>query len=302
MVQRISAFGGWANGDAAFVGPNPPNDALITYYLKKRHIFGDMTIEILGPDGKKLADVPSSKRRGLSRAKWSMRLKPPRIPAAAIAFGGNLGPRVLPGTYTVRMTKDKSVYETTLHVVSDPRSKHTPEDRKAQFELAMKLYGMLDDMTFDVDRINDVRGGLLERAGKLPEGDALAATLRADADQVDALRKKIVATNEGGAITGEERLREYLIGLYDSVVVYEGRPSRIQFQRTESLKRELSDVVAGFDAWTGKNLGGINESLKSKSLTPIELLDRADWEKQAAEGGGGGAATEMERDKLGKRD
>ena len=302
VVQRIFAFGGWGNGDASFEGPNPPNDAQIVYYQKKRHIFGDLTIEILGPDGKKLADVPSSKRRGLSRAKWSMRLKPPRIPAAAIASGGNLGPRVLPGTYTVRMTKDKSVYETKLHVVSDPRSKHTPEDRKAQFDLAMKLHGMLGDMTFDVDRINGVRGGLLERAGKLPEGDALAATLRADADQVDALRKKIVATTEGGAITGEERLREYLIGLYDSVVVYEGRPSRIQFQRTESLKRELSDVVAGFDAWTGKNLGGINESLKSKSLTPIELLDRADWEKQAAEGGGGGAATEMERDKLGKRD
>jgi hypothetical protein len=27
------------------VGPNPPSDAVITYYLKKRHIFGDMKIE-----------------------------------------------------------------------------------------------------------------------------------------------------------------------------------------------------------------------------------------------------------------
>ena len=33
-----------------------------------------------GPDGKKLADIPTSKRRGLSRAGWSMRLKPPRVP------------------------------------------------------------------------------------------------------------------------------------------------------------------------------------------------------------------------------
>src|SRR5439155_9356552 len=35
-IQRVSASGGWANGDAAFVGPKPPGDAVITYYQKKR--------------------------------------------------------------------------------------------------------------------------------------------------------------------------------------------------------------------------------------------------------------------------
>ena len=64
------------------------------------------------------------------------------------------------------MTKDKKVYETKLELVPDPRSKHTPEDRKAQFALAMKLYGMLGDMTFAVDRINGVRAALEERAGE----------------------------------------------------------------------------------------------------------------------------------------
>ena len=282
VVQRIFAFGGWGNGDAVFEGPNPPTGAQIVYYQRKRHVFGDLTIEVFGPDGKKLADVPSSKRRGLSRAGWSMRLKPPHIPPAAMASGGFFGPRVLPGVYTVRMTKDKTVFETKIHVVADPRSKHTPEDRKAEFDLAMRLYGMLGDMTYAVDRINGVRTGLEERAGKLPAGDPLAAQLRADAGQVDALRKKIVATTEGGAITGEERLREYLLDLYDGVVLYEGRPSQMQVDRTASLGRELSDVVAEFDAWTAKNLSGINDSLKAKSLPAIELLTRPSWEKERA--------------------
>ncbi len=75
----------------------------------------------------------------------------------------------------------------------------------------MKLYDLLEDMTFAVDRINGMRGSLLdERAAKLPAGDPLAASLRAASAQVDAIRKKIVATKEGGAITGEERLRENL--------------------------------------------------------------------------------------------
>ncbi len=303
-VQRIPAQGGWVNGDAEFEGPNPSSDAAITYYQKKRHIFGDLTIEVLGPDGKVLAKVPSSKRRGLSRAGWSMRLKPPRVPTAATGAGANVGPRVLPGTYTVRMTKDKNTYETKLHVVADPRSKHTPEDRKAQFALAMKLYAALGDMTFAVDRLNGVRSGLEERAAALPAGDPLAARLRAAAGQVDALRKKIVATTEGGAITGEERLREYLTSLYDSVVYYEGRPSATQVQRADALGRELADVVRDFDAWTAKELPGIDRDLAAKGAKPIELLTRAAWEKQGEEDGGGaeGGANEFERDRLFERD
>jgi photosystem II stability/assembly factor-like uncharacterized protein len=302
--QRIPAGGGWVNGDASFEAPNPSSEAQIVYYQRKRHVFGDLTIEVFGPDGKKLADIPSSKRRGLSRARWSMRLKPPRIPTAAVASGGSFGPRVLPGTYTVRMTKDKNVYETKIRLVTDPRSKHTPEDRKAQFDLAMKLYRLLGDMTFTVDRINGVRSGLLDRAGKAASGDALASSLRGEADQVDALRKKIVATTEGGAITGEERLREYMLDLYDNVVFYEGRPSATQVQRAGALKRELADVVADLDAWAAKELPGINASLAAKSLSPIELLTRSDWEKHGDEetGGAGGAQSESDRERFQERD
>src|SRR5271154_6269733 len=44
--QRLEANGGWAEGNATFFGPDPADAALITYYQKKRHIFGKMTIEI----------------------------------------------------------------------------------------------------------------------------------------------------------------------------------------------------------------------------------------------------------------
>src|SRR5205823_2759250 len=60
-VQRVSASGGWSNGDAVFIGPNPPDQAVITYYQKKRHIFGDLKIEVFDEDGKLLGTVPTSK-------------------------------------------------------------------------------------------------------------------------------------------------------------------------------------------------------------------------------------------------
>ncbi|HEV2668037.1 MAG TPA: sialidase, partial [Blastocatellia bacterium] len=78
-AQSISGSGGWAPGDAAFVGPNPTDDAVIIYYQRKRHIFGDLKIEVFDSEGQSLGAIPSSKRRGLSRATWSMRLKPPKV-------------------------------------------------------------------------------------------------------------------------------------------------------------------------------------------------------------------------------
>ncbi|MDQ4121043.1 MAG: sialidase [Acidobacteriota bacterium] len=102
-VQRISASGGWMNGDAAFVGANPPDEAVIAYYQKKRHIFGDLKIEVFDSAGQLVGTIPTGKRRGLTRTTWAMRLKPPKVPTAATAaFGAAYGPRVLPGVYTVK--------------------------------------------------------------------------------------------------------------------------------------------------------------------------------------------------------
>jgi photosystem II stability/assembly factor-like uncharacterized protein len=279
-VQRIPASGGWSNGDAVFVGPNPPDEALITYYQKKRHIFGDLKIEVFDGQGKLLGTIPTSKRRGLSRATWPMRLKPPKVPtAASAAFSAAYGPRVLPGTYTVKMTRDKEVYTTQLQVLADPRSKHTPEDRKAQFDLSMKLYDLLGEMTFAVEGINRVRLALDERASRLQSNDPLRERLLSASAQVDELRRKIVATKEGGAITGEERLREFLTDLYGNVVFYEGRPSQTQVERADALARELADVVKSFEAWTEKDLPNVNSALAEKRLEPVKALTREEWEK-----------------------
>jgi hypothetical protein len=270
--QRIQAGGGWVNGDAAFVGDNSPNEAVITYYQKKRHIFGDLKIEVFDAAGKSVGVIPSGKRRGINRVTWSMRMPAPKVPSAAtIAGGATVGPRLLPGTYTVKMTKDKNVYTTILQVAPDSRSKHTALDRRAQFDLAMKLYNQLGEMTKIVERINSVRLALDDRAAKVTNDDALKNQLQTASRQVDEIRKKIVATKEGGAITGEERLRDFLSDLYGNVVGYEGRPSQMQVERADALTRELVDVSASFDTWMKKEMAGLNTALTKKQLEEIKI-------------------------------
>jgi len=269
-----------------FNGPNRPSGAFIPYYQRSRHVYGDMKIEIFDQQGKLVDTVPSSTHRGVNRALWSMHLKPPRVPqAATAAFGAAIGPRVPPGVYTVKLTKGDKVYTAQLNVVLDPRAKFSVADRQAQFDLVTKLGATLNHMTWAVDAIVGVRDNAAARAAKLPENDPLRPKLLQLSEAVDQIRSKIVATKEGGMITGEERLREYLAGsaesggLYGDVSSYEGRPTDSQIARAEALARELEDVIREFTETAGRQLPDINRGLEAKKLAPIAMISEEDWRK-----------------------
>lgn len=293
-VQYFDTFGGWAEGDETFKGRNRPFNAQITYYQRSRHIFGDLKIEILDEHGKSVDTVPGSKHRGLNRANWSMRVKAPAVPPAATAlFEAAQGPRVLPGTYTVKMTKGDNVYTQQLTVKLDPRAKFSVEDRKAQFDLVMKIYHTIEHMTYGVDAIEGVRDAAKSRATKLTEKDPLRKQLLDLAAKCDDLRSKIVATKEGGMITGEERIREHLGQLYGTVNNYEGRPAEYQAAREDSLARELDDVIGDFEKLTQKEVVAVNTGLKKKKAEPISVLTEADWQKNREAEGESGASGGM---------
>jgi hypothetical protein len=99
------------------------------------------------------------------------------------------------------------------------------------------------------------------------------------AQQADALRSKIVATKEGGAITGEERIREYLTSVYGDVNNYDGKPTNSQIERTDALGRELDNVIKELDQLTSKQLPAINSGLQKKKLAPIQPITEQQWEK-----------------------
>src|SRR5262249_20635117 len=68
--QRMHDVGGWPEGDAHFVGPNPAGGAEISYYQRSRHLFGPIKIEVIGEDGKVIDTVSATKRRGVNRVGW----------------------------------------------------------------------------------------------------------------------------------------------------------------------------------------------------------------------------------------
>lgn len=274
--QRIRAWGGWSEGDAGYAGQSASNDVVITYYQKTRHLFGKLKLEVLDADGNLIDTLPTSKRRGINRVYWSMSRKPPTVPPAASVAGNSLqGPRVPPGTYTLRLTKGDQVIEDRITVGLDRRAQFSVADRQANYDASMRVHAMFGRMSDLVAKIQAVRGGADGVSGTLPADDDLRASLAALSARVETLRKEIVATKEGGAITGEERLREHMDSLYGGLIGYEGKPADTLVAYIGVLDRRLKTLETDFAAIRDGDLAKANAALKARGLPEIQLPEKA---------------------------
>jgi photosystem II stability/assembly factor-like uncharacterized protein len=277
VQQRVQANGGWSEGDAAFSGDNAPGGLSITYYLRSRHVYGPIKLEVLDAAGKLVDTITPSKRRGINRIGWLMRVKPPKVPRAAqVAFGASQGPRVPPGTYTLRLTRGAETIETKLAIGLDRRAPYNAADRKAQFDAVMKAHGLFGDVTKLAARIDGAHDAIRDRMKGLPATDDLAKKLQGLLDRTDAARKLIVATTEGGAITGEERIREHLDSLYGALNGWEGRPAKYQLDGIEALRREFADVDKTVATIVTTDARALDDELKKHNLQPLPAISALD--------------------------
>jgi photosystem II stability/assembly factor-like uncharacterized protein len=274
VEQRIQGNGGWSEGDANFVGDNPADGAVITYFQKARHVVGRMKLEIIGPDGAVVEELPTSKRKGLNRIVWAMRTKPPLTPPAASLAGNSLlGQRVLPGQYKVRLTKAGEVTEVPLTVTPDARATYAVADRAAQYEAAERVKTLFRRMTGLTFGLVAMKQGAEKAAADPAATPAAKATAQALAGKADALRKQVVATTEGGAITGEERLRENMDAAYGQIISTEGRPPAYAVARVDALERELKEVEDAFAALKATKAAALNADLARTGIAPISLAE-----------------------------
>ncbi|HSY46018.1 MAG TPA: hypothetical protein VK800_08195 [Steroidobacteraceae bacterium] len=301
VQQRIEGQGGWPNGAAAFVGDNPAAGAVITYYQRSRHLFGKLKIEVLDESGHVVAELPASSRRGLNRVVWTMHLPPPHVPPAVqLAFAATQGPRALPGAYTIRMENNGKTYDTKIEVGLDRRVKWSLSDRRAQFDAAMKVDTLFNDEAALFAQIVGLREQV-DAAGKgRSKQDPLARKLGEFDSKLDAVRKEIVATTEGGAITGEERLREHTDQLYGAVTSWDGPPSGYALDNIAALRAQLGAISAEFATLTSHDLPPLNSALKAKGAPVLTVPPLAAFDDDEPRGGGRAAAGRFDPDAAGE--
>jgi hypothetical protein len=267
---------GWT-GDDEYTGSIPQEAAPIAYYLKKRHVFGEMNIEIYDKDNKMIQKLPAGKRKGINLVYWTVRMKPPKVPASPQLEGAAMtGPNVSPGEYTVKLFIDKDVYETKIRLLYDPKSRYSIADREVRQKAVMQAYHLLENLAYLDREATDIRDMARER--EKGASKALAKQLNDVAVRMDTLHGKMVSTKEG-KVTGEERIREKLAFIYGAMISYQGRPTESQLTGLNDFVKQVDKMNSDITAFKDHDLTSINHSLVEAKKEEIKVISEDEFLK-----------------------
>jgi photosystem II stability/assembly factor-like uncharacterized protein len=267
-------------GDDEFTGSNPPGSLLINYYMNKRHVFGEMHLEIYNDKGEKIKELPAGKRKGINRVPWPIRMKGPKVPPSPLLVPQALyGPTYPPGVYTVKIVKNGESWEGRVSIEYDPTIPHTIADRDKRLEILMKTYNLLEDLAYTDKVLSEITAQAREKSA-VANNKTLGSKLNDLADKMDVLHKELVATTVTSAITGEEKLREKIADIYSAVNGYQGKPTQNQIDRLEILSGQVSEKQAGLDKIIKIDIPNLNAQLAIEKIPPFKLTTKEEFLKE----------------------
>lgn len=267
------------SGDQEFWGSNPSSSAIISYYMQKRHVFGDMIVEIYDGDGKLVKTLPAGKNKGINYVEWAVRKKPPRVKASSptLAFRTAFGPTFTPGDYTVKIKKGENVYEGKITLQTDPSTGHSAEDMKLQYETLNKSYTLLEDISFTDMQATD----LMEKLNKVKEkvsSDELKTMIKDLSVKLEKMHKELVATSPN-RLSGEVQLAEKVADIYSGIISYSGKPTDSQIQGLTLFGVVYNTYREQMNKILDEDLMKINSQLKNSGLEEIKVITREEYDK-----------------------
>lgn len=226
-----------------FTGPDFANVPRIAYHLKKRHIFGDLYMELYDPAGNYLKKIQAGGRKGINIVTVPINLDPPEVPQSPVLlFQAAFGPSLMEGTYLVKLIKGKESYETELELGADPSLPHSQAERKLRHETLMRAYHMLEDLA-GVDK--QILAGLASLDQDMANAKSQRARSRVEkqAEVFRNMRETISATQTGeSGIPGQIRLRERIAEIYSAVNNFQGAPTNLQILALDLYQKEIDQL------------------------------------------------------------
>jgi hypothetical protein len=301
------------NGDTPLppempAGQNPPNGALLDFYLKAEPAdnitlgiydrAGDLVREFSTKAEERVAEPPPNvpdywvghpeplmKKAGMNRFLWDLRYTPPaaiRHQYAISALYGNTpaepqGAEVVPGMYEVRLTVDGKQYKQPLEVVLDPRVATSKAALERQFELERRATDMVT-ATY----------GLYRQATVLREAIAGGEKKlqNQDADSVAALKEfdtKVVRLlgaegRGGGAPLGGRAKPTFTLlnGEFGSLATMvdsaDSEPTPAMETAYSDYCHDLVAVTTGWNDLVQNDLPLLNDKLAKQKLSALPAL------------------------------
>jgi len=299
-ATRYQSFGfGEGSPKPVLTGLNPPDGALIYYFLKDKPK-GETTIEILDPNGAVVRKYSSAKTEeleeplrpddkkpekqikpdaGLNRFVWDFRYEgSSHVPDYYLweYQTGTKGPMAIPGKYQVRLTVDGKTQTAPFEVVEDPRVHVQQADLQKQFELLLQIRDELTRVFDTVNQIQDVRAQLSGLKKRLPENVSTKPVLNA-AGELDqkmvAIRDDLVQikvqSNED-SLSYPQKVDAKLAALAMAVGLgSDSAPTESEYKTFDKLKKQSDDTVAHWSELQKTDLANFEKMMAGQNIQAI---------------------------------
>ncbi len=269
-ILRLPGGFGWFSGAGNFTGENPNDAASIAYYMKKRHTFGKMVVQVYNEAGEFIKELPAGKSAGINIVNLPIRVKAPKAAPTnnRMALFGSVFPPQLPeGKYIVKVKKGKEEFETNINLTAEPDILYPAQDRKLQHKTIMKLYNMTNELGHMYYALEDMHKQATENGKGVPDSKPIDSF----AKEVEEYKKTLVSLDGDFYVAeGEEAIREEISTLYFSISQFPGKPSEGQLKKTSSLLKRMEQVQSNFNEFKTK-MDGVNELLTAAGKENIKI-------------------------------
>ncbi|HYI11873.1 MAG TPA: glycosyl hydrolase [Thermoanaerobaculia bacterium] len=220
--------------------------------------------------------LPDSKP-GLNRYAWNLRYPEAKKFEGLVLWGGGTdGPRVAPGTYTVRLTVGEEAQTATAELKQDPRTSAPPADLQAQFDYLLAANRKLTEIHEGIERIRAIRKQLDELKKRLAKN----VDAKPIVDAAKELDKKMTAIEEALYQTKNRSPQDPLnfpIRLNDKLAAVAESASLGDYAPTAQHRAVYAQLAAQIDAqlvqlralWE-KDLPALNAMVKASAVPAIQ--------------------------------
>lgn len=268
-VLGVNRSRSWFGGAGGFNGENPSQIATIAYYMKKRHVFGRMRLEVFDEEGNLIKELPCGKSAGVNVVELPIRLPAPKAAPTnnrMALFGSIATPALTDGVYRIRISKGRDTFQTELTLQFDPNLPYSIADRKEQNQALTRLYDMTNRLGYIYYSLEDIH----QAADKMLERNGREATWRKALEKLSEetrqYKESLVSLEGDFYVVEGSNLREDISKLYLAVSGYPGRPSQGQFQQIQELKERMTQAEKQFKAFADQ-VAELNDRLKASGLS-----------------------------------
>jgi len=293
-AYRTPGGGGFQFPATAAFGSNPPNGAVVHYYLKSKP--REITLEFLDLTGKSVrkftgkpptegapppppsfggGEPPLPVETGLNRFVWNYRLPNATGLPGLIMWGGSLaGPRVAPGNYQVRLSVDGKVISTeNFSVKADPRLETTQADFQKQYDFLSQTHGKLSQTHEAILEIRDIRKQFEDLSGRMQpdqkdlKDKAVEITKKLTTVEEELMQTKIKSSQD--ALNFPIKLNNKLAALASSVDGADYAPTKQSYDVYNDLTGKIDAQLLVLAEIKNNDIAVFNRMFAEKNLPVI---------------------------------